>query len=102
MQRTFNLAPTDQSPHNDAFWAVRAEPNFIVLAGSRSAVHVDPEGIKLGTKFFNIHGTLVRELDVIEYNEKQQKLFVKQVKSLGSYAELAKKKKPGKRRKGRA
>lgn len=100
MERTFNLAPTDQTPHNDPFWAVRAEPGFIVLAGSRSTVHVDPEGIKLGTKFFNIHGTLVRELDVIEYEEKQRKLFVKQVKSLGSYSELVKKKKPkpGRRR----
>lgn len=102
MQRTFNLPITDRSEHNDAFWAVRAEPGAIVLAGSRSTIKVDPEDIKLGSKFFNIHGTLVRELDVIEYNEKQQKLFVKQVKSLGSYAELAKKKKPGKRRKGRA
>lgn len=98
MQRTFDLPITDRSEHNDPFWAVRAEPGAIVLAGSRSTIKVDPEGIKLGSKFFNIHGTLVRETDVLEYNEKQKKVLSKQLKSLGSYSELSKKKKPRKRR----
>jgi len=65
----FNLEPTlaAKVPNMAPFWAVRSEPQVIVLAGQYGFVKVPGEDIRLGSKFFNINGVLVHSDDVDSY-----------------------------------
>lgn len=67
----FNLEPSlaTQVPHNTLFYAVRAEPGVMVMAGGKTVISVPGRDVKLGDKFFNINGVLVREDLVSSYKE---------------------------------
>jgi hypothetical protein len=95
----FNLEPTFAAsvPHMAPFWAVRSEPQVIVLAGQHGFVKVPGDDIRLGAKFFNVNGVLVHSDDLATYKAPVLATVARIAKPVTSYKALAK----GNKRKGR-